>query len=42
VIAAFAAWLDVPLAAHPDIEEVKKNVAPEAVLSELDIGQPGK
>jgi uncharacterized membrane protein len=37
VVTAIAARLDVPPAAHPEIEEVKKNVAPEAVLNELDM-----
>jgi hypothetical protein len=42
VMTAIAARLGVPLAAHPEIEEVKKNVAPETVLSELDMKQPRK
>jgi uncharacterized membrane protein len=39
VVTAIAARLDVPLATQPEIEEVKKNVAPEAVLNELDMRQ---
>jgi uncharacterized membrane protein len=39
IVTAIAARLDVPLATHPEIEEVKKNVAPEAVLNELDMRQ---
>jgi uncharacterized membrane protein len=42
IMTAIAARPDVPLAAHPEIEEVKKNVAPEAVLSELDMRQTAK
>jgi uncharacterized membrane protein len=42
VMTAIAAQVDIPLDAHPEIEEVKKNVAPEAVLSELDMKQPRK
>jgi uncharacterized membrane protein len=37
VITAIAERLDVPISSHPDIEEVKKNVAPETVLKELDV-----
>jgi uncharacterized membrane protein len=40
VVTAIAERLDLPVAGHPEIEEVKKNVAPEAVLNELDQRQP--
>lgn len=36
IVAAIAARLDVQSAASAEIEEVKKDVAPEAVLDELD------
>jgi uncharacterized membrane protein len=39
LVAAMAARMDVHLAATAEIEEVKKDVAPEAVLDELDARQ---
>jgi uncharacterized membrane protein len=38
-VAAIAAHLDVPPPSHPEIEEVKRDVAPEAVLDELEAKQ---
>ena len=39
VVTAIAARLDVQLGADAEIEEVKKDVAPEAVLDEIDARQ---
>jgi uncharacterized membrane protein len=39
VVTAIAARLEVPLEDHPEIEEIKRDVAPEAVLDELDTRQ---
>ena len=39
VVSAIAARLDVQPPSHPEIEEVKKDVAPEAVLDELEAKQ---
>jgi uncharacterized membrane protein len=39
VVTAIAARLDVRLGADAEIEEVKKDVAPEAVLDEIDARQ---
>lgn len=39
VVTAIAACLDVQVGPHAEIEEVKKDVAPEAVLDELDTRQ---
>ena len=41
VVTAIAARLDVPVQDDDEIEEVKKDVAPEAVLDELDARQCG-
>jgi uncharacterized membrane protein len=38
-VAVIAARLDVPPPSHPEIEEVKRDVAPEAVLDELEAKQ---
>jgi uncharacterized membrane protein len=40
VVTAIAERLDLSVAGRPEIEEVKKHVAPEAVLNELDRRQP--
>lgn len=39
VVTAIAACLDIQLGADAEIEEIKKDVAPEAVLDELDTTQ---
>jgi uncharacterized membrane protein len=39
VVTAIAARLDLQLGASPEIKEIKKDVAPEAVLDEIDARQ---
>lgn len=41
VVTAIAARLNVPMADRAELEEVKRDVAPEAVLDELDAKQRG-